>query len=218
MHALPTRLLALTAFILGIVASPVSHHPDWSKVFIKLLPTSGFGSGCPPPDSVNPTLGPNGAWLNLAFYKYFAEVYPGSKPSENYKNCQLQFEVHFPPGWSLTLFKTTFTGRFTLDEGVNATQEATYHFGGNPQATATFICDGDSMGPWTGPRKGRYSCLDELLVGKYIWSSCKGTFETLFIETSIELDNSDNKGGSGFINTESSETATQQFELLWKPC
>ncbi|KAF8455552.1 hypothetical protein BGX38DRAFT_1167507 [Terfezia claveryi] len=220
MHALPARLLALTAFILGVVASPVAQEkPDWNKVFIKQLPVSGFGSGCPTANSVSPTLGPNGAWLNLAFNQYSAEVYPGSKPSESYKHCQLQFEVHFPEGWSLTLFETTFTGDVKLDRRVTAKQQATYHFGSEPQHTATFRCPKPPSGPWTGPLNKQYSCTDELLVEAYVWSSCKGTFETLFIGTSIEVDNSRNKKGTGYINTETTEAVVrQQFGIHWRPC
>ena len=217
MRDLCARLLTLTTFALSVVASPVPepgpNHPDWDKVYIKQLPgPPGFGSGCPW-GTVNPTIAPDGSYLNLAFSDYYAQVYPGSKPNEAHKACQLRFELHFPAGWTVTLFDTTFMGWVKLDKKITASQMATYHFGGHPQNTATFTCP-----PKTGPLNQAYSCTDKLLIGAYVWSSCKGTFETLFIDTQIDVDNSMNKAGSGYINTQSTEAVVQKYGFLWKPC
>ncbi|KAF8455566.1 hypothetical protein BGX38DRAFT_1062338, partial [Terfezia claveryi] len=197
------------------VAEPEpQEHPDWSKVFIRNA--QYFGSGCPW-GTVNPTLAPDGSYLNLAFSQYEAQVYPGSKPSESHKNCQLSFELHFPQGWAVTLFDTTFTGFVKLDRRVSALQTATYHFGGHPKDTATFKCPKPSG--WTGPLTQSYSCTDELAIESFVWSSCKGTFETLFINTSIDVNNSKNRKGSGFINTETAEAVVSHvYSCRWRRC
>jgi len=214
---LSARLFTLAAFALSVVASPVpepdSDHPDWSQVFIKN--PQYFGSGCPW-GTVNPTLAKDGSWLNLAFSQYEAQVYKGSKPSESHKNCQLSFELHFPQGWALTLAETTFNGFINLDKGVTASQTAIYHFGGHPQDTATFNCP---RGGWKGKVKKNYSCVDTLIIESFVWSSCKGTYETLFINTQIDVDNEKNPKGEGFINTETAEqTVNQIYACRWRRC
>jgi len=220
MLALSARLLTLTAFALSVVANPVpepADHPDWSQVFIRN--PKYFGSGCPK-GSVDPTLADDGSWLNLAFSKFEAQVYPGSIPSQSHKNCQLSFELHFPKGWSVTLFDTTISGFVKLDKRVTASEESTYHFGGNPQDTATFKCPRKG---WVGALSKSFSCTDQLLLEAFVWSSCKGTYETLFINTQIDVDNDKNPKGSGFINIQSAEsvvvdTWVHRYGCRWKRC
>lgn len=214
MYALSARLFALTAIFLSAVASPVpadGDHPDWSQVYIDGY--SYAGSGCPA-GSVAGTFAPDGSFLNLAFDQYSAQVYPGSKPGESRKNCQISFNLHYPPGWSLTFFDTTYFGYIDLDKKVTAKQTSSYRWGGS-KSTATFFST------WVGDIDETYTFTDTLEQSAYVWSPCKGkgASSSLVINTSIQTENSKNKKGSGLITTDAIEgLVRQKYGCTWKKC
>jgi len=219
MYAFTTRLFVLTAVLLGAVASPVpDDHPDWKDV--KITGINYAGSGCPA-GSVAGTIDPNGQWLNVAFDKYSAEVWPpttgakGSTLGDGRKNCQITFQLQYPQGWSLTIFDTTYFGYIKLDSKVTAKQQSTYRWGGESK-TATFYSS------WVGKKDENYSFTDSLEQNEWVWSSCKGSTGTLVINTSISTDNGSNKKGSGLITTDSLEGkvnhVSHQYGCHWKKC
>ncbi|KAF8423029.1 hypothetical protein EV426DRAFT_603570 [Tirmania nivea] len=222
MHALSARLFALATVFLTVVANPLPQddppqpaHPPMDKVYIKNV--NYAGSGCPA-GSVAPTIASDGSFLNVAFDSYTAEVYPpvdgnpGSKPADSRKNCQLTFELQYPPGWSLTVFDTTYFGYIKLDKKVTATQRSTYRWGGQTP-TATFFSN------WVGVKDENYSFTDSLAKGAYVWSSCTGVPGTLVVNTEIKVENSKNKKGSGLITTDSIEgKVIHKYGWYWKLC
>ncbi|KAF8455569.1 hypothetical protein BGX38DRAFT_1088250 [Terfezia claveryi] len=213
MHALTARLFALTAIFLSAVASPVpadsTDHPDWSKV--RITGINYAGTGCPA-GSVAGTLASDGSFINVAFDSYTAEVFPGSKPGEARKNCQLTFQLQYPPGWAVTVFETSYFGFVNLEKDVTARQQSTYRWASS-SPTATFFST------WKGEISEDYKFTDQLEQESYVWSPCKGLPGTLVVNTQIQVDNSKNKKGRGLITTDSVEgVVIQKYACSWKRC
>jgi hypothetical protein len=46
------------------------------------------------------------------------------------KNCQINLDLHYPPGYQFSILSTTFRGFVGLDDNVVATLGALYYFSG----------------------------------------------------------------------------------------
>lgn len=213
MHALSARLFALTVFFLGAITSPVPsepEHPPWDKVYIKSV--NYAGSGCPA-GSASPTIAPDGSFINIAFDSFIASDGPGIPITENRKNCMLDLQIHFPEGWSLTIFGTRYEGYLKLDDNVTANQKSTYRWGGQTQ-TVTI-----APPTWNGPKDLNYVITEGLLTQAWVWSTCKGTSADLIINTEVKTDNRKNSTGSGLITVDAAEhKVIQIYHCHWRRC
>jgi hypothetical protein len=211
---LSARLFALTTFFLGAIATPVPatgpDHPPWDQVYIKSV--NYAGSGCPAGSAAG-TLATDGSFLHIAFDSFIASDGPGIPITENRKNCDLAFEIHFPEGWSLTIFDTRYDGYLKLDNAVTANQKSTYRWGGQTGSVTI------APPTWTGPKDLNYVITETLLTGAWIWSTCKGTTANLIINTQVKTDNTHNPKGSGFITIDSVEQKVVQiYHFHWRRC
>lgn len=212
MHALSPRLFALAAFFLGAVANPVAspQHPPLDQVWIKTV--NFAGSGCPAGSAVG-TLATDGSFLNIAFDSFIASVGPGIPITENRKNCDLTFEIHFPKGWSLTIFDTRYEGYAKLGPKVTALQRSTYRWGGQTSSATVTVNFG------AGPKDLNYVITESFKTEALVWSTCKGTTADLIINTEVRTDNSQNKQGSGLITIDAIEQkVTQIYHCRWRKC
>jgi len=212
---LSARLFALTALFLNVIAGPLPagppqpDHPPWDQVYITGI--NYAGSGCPA-GSVAGTLAKDGSFINVAFDKYIASVGPGIAIKESRKNCQITFQLHYPPGWSLTVFDARYEGYVKLDPKVTAKQQSTYRWAGlDPTATL--------YSTFAGPVNKDYTFTDSLISSAYVWSSCKGVPGALVVNTQILVDNSKNSKGSGMITTDAIEgKVIHIYGCSWKRC
>lgn len=213
--------LTLFTLFLGVFCAPLPDGteldlgdgaPPADQVYVKSL-TYG-GTGCPP-DTVRggyTSLGMN--TLSLIFDNYVASIGPGIKISESRKNCLLQVNLKYPPGWILALYSTTYRGFLQLDPRVEATQRSDYWFPTHSGSAGFYTT-------WTAGNKGYsedYSFTDTIKDNKYVWSRC-GSEATLNINTQIRLNNSKNPKGSGLITTDAIDhKVVHDYVAVWRRC
>lgn len=200
MHALSTGILALSAFFLSAVAIPVDNpivppqppHPPADQVYIKGM--NYAGSGCPAGSAIG-TLASDGSNINIAFDNYIASVGKGIPITESRKNCQINIDLMYPPGWSYSIYSTEYRGYVALDKKVTAIQQSDYWFPGESQ-TVRFSSF------WEGPVQEDYKFTDDIARDAIVWSPCKSVPSTLNINTQIRASNMKNSKGNGMITTD----------------
>ena len=114
-------------------------------------------------------------------YLYSPTIGPGTKVSDQFKNCHLDFKVNYPPGYQYTLYKNDYAGYVRLEKGVTAKQTSSYWFAGFPGDKPTF------QSIWHGPLHGQYNSTDTLQSLTY--SPC-GASTILNINTQLVLTSS----------------------------
>lgn len=68
--------------------------------------------------------------MTLIFDSYVASQGKGVLVTENRKNCQLNIDLLYPPGFQYSVFSADYRGYAALDKGVTGTQKSTYYFSG----------------------------------------------------------------------------------------
>jgi hypothetical protein len=208
--------LALTAFAapvaepqVGIIFPPTGPFPDPGSVFIKGV--NFAGSGCPA-GTVAIGFSDDKTNVNLAFDSYIASIGPGIAVTENRKNCLINFNIEYPPGWSYTIYSTDYRGFVSLDPKVTALQKSTYYFSNTPGQF-------EAQSTWTGPYSEDYYFTDTFDALAVVWSPCKSATNTLNINTQIRLDNSKDKTATGMITTDSiTHKVVHVLGVAWQKC
>jgi len=201
----------LSFFAALAAASPVPDNSgiDPTKVYIETVKYAG--SGCKA-GSVEISKSDDATVVSLLFDSYSATVGPDTDFSKSHKNCNLNIKIHYPSGFQYTLYQTDYTGFANLEKDVKASQQSAYWFAGFKENTATLKTQ------WVGPYKKNYSFRDSLIASAYCWSPC-GASTTLNINTELDLDNSKNPKGKGFISTEVIDHKVKTlYGILWRRC
>jgi len=213
MYALATRLLALSALILGVVGAPVAQgeeeYPKPPKAII-----TGFsysGTGCPS-NSVAGMYEPDFTSLTLGFDAYVASAGPLTPIGESRKNCQLIIGFEYTPGWKYAILTTEYRGYLLLDEGVSALQRSDYWFDGDTDKTFFYST-------WDGPYEEDYNFSDDVEKEIATWSPCDSSANNLYINTQIRVNNMKNRDGSGLITTDTiTQRVTHVYGVVWERC
>ena len=164
--------------VLNAAAPTPDDKPDPGQVALKGV--SYAGTGCP-------------AGTASGFYSQDLQTFtisldkssqptigPDTKISDQTKNCNLNFQVQYPPGYQYTLYKYEYTGYVLLEPGVTLKQKSDYWFAGFASNKATF------QFTLNGPYDGDYTFTDTLQSTAWAWSPC-GTSASLNINTQATL-------------------------------
>ncbi|PUU75415.1 hypothetical protein B9Z19DRAFT_1031037 [Tuber borchii] len=208
---------SVSALVLGLfaclsAAAPTpDDKPDPSQVSIEGITYAGTGCKA---GSVAISLAGDYQTFTLSFDSYVASIGPGVPFVEKYKNCNLNVNIHYPPGYQYTLYTTDYTGFADLQGGVSASQTSRYWFAGFPP--------GVTLGTsFTGPYTKTYSFTDTLASESFVWSPC-GASTTLNINTQLLLTSSDPKA-SGIITTDVVDLKAKPkqaytYGIRWQKC
>ena len=150
--------------------------------------------------------------VTLSFDSYTASIGPNIPFTERRKNCNINFRLHYPQGYSFTVYKTNYIGIVKLEDGIKATQRAQSWFAGHPPPPPPPV-----ISKWTGPVFETYNVTETFKKDDWVWSPC-GAFTTLNVDTQIYLENGVGHG-SGYITTDDIEhKAKTIFGIQWKKC
>lgn len=174
------------------------------------------GSGCPI-GSVAENVSAAKDAFTLTFSEFYAEVYEGSRPSEQTKNCILTLVLDVPRGWQFSIADFYYRGFMDLDPYVNATHSTTYFFQGQGrQGSFESLKEGRNYG-----FNGEYVYRDRIGLESNVWSVCN-VERSLNINTRIRVDNTrknSNPAAQGYIANDSIDgKIVQKFGITWRRC
>ena len=196
-----TTVLSLCAVF--ATATPVPEPipgpgPNPNQVYIENVTYAG--TGCPI-NSATVTILNGGTDIAIDFDDHFCIPPPLTK------NCNINFKVHYPSGYSFALFQTEYLGHIKLNPKCQATLDSRYWFAG-------FLPPKSYHYAWAGPISQNFDITDSIAQGEWVWSPC-GAYTTLNVNTRISL--SANGCGSICID-EIKERVRTLFRIQWKTC
>ena len=196
--SLPATILSLCAVFAA--ASPVPEPipgPNPNEVYIEQV--SPAGSGCPIGTAEVHFL--NGTDIAIDFDDHFCI------PPSLTKNCNINFRVHYPQGYTFALFQTEYLGHVKLNPKCQAILESGHWFAGfAPPISYHHV--------WTGPISQNYDITNSIAQEEWVWSPC-GASTTLNVNTRISL--SANGCGSICVD-EIKEKVRTLFRIQWIKC
>ncbi|KAJ3271235.1 hypothetical protein HDV01_006968 [Terramyces sp. JEL0728] len=191
---------------LALASAAFATVPDPSQVSISNIVYNG--SGCPS-GSVVPILSEDAQTFTLLFDSLVASTGPGTKVTDARKNCQINFNVHFPGGFSFSVGSIEYRGYVTVPAGITATQKATYYLSGQSQQVSSQVV-------FNTPTTKDYTAIDTFDVGALVWSPC-GASVAANINTQVRVTYNPNTPAMMTIDSADGHVA-QVYAFNWKTC
>ncbi|KAJ2922369.1 hypothetical protein H1R20_g14721, partial [Candolleomyces eurysporus] len=203
LFALATAAIAAPALQIEIPSPP---PPGFNITSLGVL-----GTGCPP-GSTYYVLNADKTAVTVTFSEFFAEAGPGIPIRNNRKACQLTFGVKVPPGFTFGVASVDYRGYYQLDNKVTASQQSLYYFQGQ-------LLQATSRSELVGPVDGKdYTYRDSFDLVSTVTSPC-GVDTVLNINSDVRVNNAGNSRGSGYLATDSIDTAlATTFNFQWQTC
>jgi hypothetical protein len=201
----------LAAMLAGPREAPVA-QPQWvappeGAVTIDLVTVNG--SGCPPGTAAVDVTAGNDAFV-VIYDAYRAQVGVGALPTDFRENCQLNFVVRVPDGYSYAINGVEHRGHARLAAGASGLQRSNYYYAGQP--TSAF-----REHRFAGPFDDDWQTVDEFDPASLIFSPC-GAVRNLNINTELRV----NAGTSDRTTTNSSmtmdSTTSSIYRFVWRTC
>lgn len=166
------------------------------------------GTGCPA-GTWNANISPDGQTFTVTFNSYSA--YVSKESAISIKDCQLAIKLQSPQQVSYSVQSFRFSGYSYLEEGVTASQSATFYVQGNPGNSIESRID------LNGPRNAPYTLQSDVELGKKLWSPCSAE-RSLNVQTRLRVRNGDPRG-SGYLNLAAvSGSAKLVMRISWRKC
>ncbi|KAF2450651.1 hypothetical protein P171DRAFT_516486 [Karstenula rhodostoma CBS 690.94] len=200
---------SLVAFSLPLLAlsAPLKRDASSAPPSFRINKVVSGGSGCPQGSiDVNWT---NNGILPIYFGKDFtASVGPSVTADHSRKNCQINLDISYSPGYSYSVYSADYTGYANIESGVKGTVAAHYYFSGE-QAT------GSTSLTLQGPYSGKYVKQDDVVTG--VWSPC-GQQSFLNVNAEVALTPlGGHASGQLAVNKETGRFANQLY-IQWRQC
>ncbi|MDB4964976.1 MAG: hypothetical protein JWN44_665 [Myxococcales bacterium] len=202
-----TRNVIIGVAMISSLSAPSSaKKPETPAVGTVVVESVAYsGDGCPD-GSVATHISPDAEAFTVIFSRFLAEVGPVAAATTARRQCKLHVKLSVPHGWSYALSGTDFRGYATLDAGVVATRQSTYHMSGeSPETTAQYR--------WQGAFDDDYVVRDLGGDAAAYWSRCGGG-KNLMITTIIDVDG--RTGGTGVLDVDSIDG--EVHHLIWRRC
>jgi hypothetical protein len=174
---------------------------------VRIESISYDGDGCPP-GSLAAALSDDGLAFTLSYSEMVASVGPGTGAADKSRRCQIQATVTVPPGWSYALASVDFRGFASLQPGVVAHQQSTYHISGESPEKSDAVT-------WTGAFEDDFQIRD-LGAGTEPYFSRCGKGKNLKITTRIDVDNHGDKKATGLLAVDTLDG--EIYHLVWQTC
>ncbi|CAA7266964.1 unnamed protein product [Cyclocybe aegerita] len=161
------------------------------------------GTGCVP-GTVTAEVAGDSKNIAVKYNKFVANAGPNFGYDDGRKNCQLTLAVKAPSGYRFGFDKFSYTGSYSVGQGVTATYSTSYYF----QATLDQAQGGKAF---VGPARG-----DAVLSDSYdqiVWSAC-GASAVVGINTVIRVDNSANPAATGALTVRNNPSTS----FVWQKC
>ncbi|KAF2470966.1 uncharacterized protein BDR25DRAFT_261266 [Lindgomyces ingoldianus] len=200
-------LLASAALAAVALATPVPDAVATAPASFKIARVVYGGSGCPQ-GSINVDF-TDSRLLPIYFGKDFtATAGTGVDAVESRKNCQINLDLQFSPGFQYTVLSADYSGWADLDSGVKGVVRANYYFSGDVTSATT------TMGI-SGPFTGRYTKHDDISVA--VWSPC-GSEAMLNVNADVSLTPLGGPGSGTLVALKESARFTQSLYIKWRQC
>jgi len=206
MAALSLIRLWLLSTVLGLSAQ--ADRPKPGEVFIHKITYQG--SGCPM-GSVADLVASDSQAFTLLFDSFVVEVGPGIEAKKAKKQCRVEVDLRYPPGWTYTVADADFRGYARIEPGAVGEQRSNLYFNGKGPKLAT-----DYLGPYDND----YLVSNKVGGGEQRWASCL-TAETLTIDTVllVKTKGGPNARARAMMTTDSVDGRLKhKYRLKWRKC
>ncbi len=200
-----TIAIGWLVLLVGAAAQAKPKGPATGTVRIESIRYDG--DGCPP-GSVAAALSDDGLAFTLSYSEMVASAGPGSGAGEQSRRCQVQATLTVPPGWSYALASVDFRGFASLQPGVVAQQQSTYHISGESPEKSEAVS-------WSGAFEDNFQIRDLGAGGEPYFSRC-GKGKHLQITTRIDVDNRADKKATGLLAVDTLDG--EIYHLVWQSC
>jgi len=214
MHFLKKVLLALCAS--AVVATPVPDGQDTAPnpKDVSIQQVTWNGSGCQLNENGSPrdatyVMSSDRTTLTIIFAQYLAQAGPGTMPSDDRKNCQINLKVSIPQSWQYSVSSTTFRGFAQFDPTCSGYVKASYYFSGETQTVA-------AQYNFNGKKNsvGNYEATTTVVA---VWPRCN--IPTMFNINTEAYVGCQNRNQQAQLTVDSLDQKYQvKYHFLWRRC
>lgn len=194
-----------------LLASTQAHSQDISIRGVRVT-----GTGCSQ-TTASAVATEDGRTLSVLFDNYAVEIGNGSSSPQLrslQKDCRVLIDIDVTPGYQYALESTEYRGFSALPSYAVGMHRFTQIIPGQPIVSVR-------EAQLKGPINANYSVLQRQKPGRYVYSSCTNSTQTLEIMSQLSVSYLPKTSGRdlAMINLDSIDTGVEsRFNLVWRPC